>query len=198
VTPEQIIAFLVFSFVAAITPGPSNVMLTATGAIVGVMRGLTCLAGVCAGMGLLIFGVAMGLGHLVLGHAVVLKALNWLGAAFLLWLSWKIATAAPGGAGEPQQPVGFAQAAAFQWINPKAWLVSSGAAGTYLQADAQTPLLQAMSFAALFVAAAVPSGLAWLLFGATMQRWLRNPRAARVFHVAMGISLAASIALILR
>jgi threonine/homoserine/homoserine lactone efflux protein len=197
VTAEQTIAFLVFAFVAAITPGPSNLMLTATGAIAGVVGGLPCLAGVAAGMALLLFCVAMGLGHLVLGHPVVLEALNWLGAAFLLWLSWRIATAAPGGESVPKKPVGFVQAAAFQWINPKSWIVSTSAAGTYLQADADGALLQSIWFAALFVAAAVPSGLAWLLFGASMQRFLRHRRAARIFNIAMGAALVASVALIL-
>ena len=200
-TAEQSIAFLAFSFVAAITPGPSNVMLTATGAIAGIVRGLPCLLGVAAGMGLLIFSVAMGLGHLVLSHAAVLTVLNWVGAAFLLWLAWKIASARPraepSGESAAKEPVGFVEAALFQWINPKSWLVGVSAAGTYLQADAHSPLLQSIWLAALFVAAALPSGLAWLLFGASMQRFLRTPRAARIFNIAMGASLAASVVLIL-
>jgi threonine/homoserine/homoserine lactone efflux protein len=197
VTAEQSIAFLIFSFVAAVTPGPSNLMLTSTGAIAGVIRGLSCLAGVAAGMGILIFCVAMGLGQIVLSHALVLKLLNWLGAAFLLWLSWKIATAKHGGKSSAKEPVGFWQAAAFQWINPKSWLVSSAAASTYLQADGDTALLQSIWFAGLFVAAALPSGFAWLVFGASMQRILRSPRAARIFNIVMGTSLAASVVLIL-
>ena len=196
-TAEQSIAFLVFALVAAITPGPSNVLLAATGAIAGVVRGLPCLLGVSAGMGLLIFSVAMGLGHLVLSHAVILKVLNWLGAAFLLWLAWKIASAKPGGESEAKKPVGFGEAAILQWVNPKAWLVGVSAAGTYLQANAESALLQAIWFAALFVAAALPSGLVWLVFGASLQRFLRTPRAARIFNVAMGVALAASVALIL-
>lgn len=195
-TAEQALAFLVFSFVAAITPGPSNLMLTATGAIAGLRRGLPCLAGVALGMGLLIFTVAMGLGHLALGHALVLKGINWLGAAFLIWLAWKIATAPPGGAAGEAKPVGFREAALFQWINPKSWLVASSAAGTYLQADAGA-WLQSALFAGLFVTAALPSGLAWLAFGASMQRLLRSPRAARLFNVAMGVALAASVVMIL-
>jgi len=197
VTAEQSIAFLIFAFVAAVTPGPSNLMLTATGAIAGIVRGLPCLAGVAAGMGLLIFSVAMGLGHLVLSHPIMLKVLNWLGAAFLLWLSWKIATAPPGGEGASKKPVGFVEAAVFQWVNPKSWLVGVSAAGAYLQANAESALLQSIWFAALFVAAAVPSGLAWLVFGAAMQRFLRTPRAARIFNIAMGASLAASVVMIL-
>jgi threonine/homoserine/homoserine lactone efflux protein len=197
VTLEQSAAFLMFSLVAAITPGPSNVMLTAAGASVGVLRGLPCLVGVSLGMGLLMFCVAAGLGGLVLGHAAVLRALNWIGAAFLLWLSWRIATAGQGEKNGARTPVGFVEAAAFQWINPKAWLVSSSAAAAYLQAGASGALLQAVSLAALFVAAALPSGFVWLAFGAAMHRFLRSARAARVFNIVMGASLAASVVLIL-
>ena len=104
---EQVQVFLVFAVVAAITPGPSNVMLTATGANVGVLRGLPCLFGVGAGMGLMLFLVAYGLGSLVLDSPMVLGALNWCGAAFLLWLSWKIATAGKGGAAQGERKLRF-------------------------------------------------------------------------------------------
>jgi len=90
-TTEQIVAFLLFTVVAAGTPGPSNIMLTAAGAQAGVLRGLPCLFGVTTGMGLMMVLVPFGLGSLVLRHPLVLKALNWGGAAFLLWLSWRIA-----------------------------------------------------------------------------------------------------------
>ncbi len=193
---EQSLAFLVFAFVAAITPGPSNLMLTAAGALSGVRGGLPCLAGVGLGMGVLIFCVAMGLGFVALDHPLVLQTINWLGAAFLLWLSWKIASSKPGGGGDVK-PVGFMEAAAFQWINPKSWLVAASAAGTYLRADGAGAFPQALWFTVLFLAAAAPSGFAWLVFGASMRRFLRAPRAARLFNMAMGLALAASVGLIL-
>jgi len=198
VTREQGIAFFLFSVVAAITPGPSNIMLTAAGAIAGVMRGVPCLIGVAAGMGLLIFSVAMGLGNLVLGHAAILEALHWLGSAFLLWLAWKIATSGQSMVDADAKPVGFVGAALFQWVNPKSWLVSASAAGAYLQADGDGALPQAISFACLFVLAALPSGFVWLAFGASVHRLLRSARAAQIFNIIMGASLAASVGLILR
>lgn len=194
---EQSIAFLIFSVVAAVTPGPSNVMLAAAGAVAGVLRGIPCLIGVSVGMGTLLFSVALGLGQIVLAEPLILQAFKWIGAAFLLWLSWKIASAGTMAERGEQKPVGFASAAVFQWINPKAWLVVTSAASTYLQAGASA-LLQAISLALLFVAAALPSGLIWLAFGASVHRLLRNPRAARIFNIVMGVSLAGSVAFILR
>ena len=195
-TFEQSIAFLIFAVVAAVTPGPSNVMLAAAGSAAGVLRGLPCLIGVSLGMGTLFFAVALGLGQVVLAHPAILQALNWIGAAFLLWLAWKIASLGTMSATASDEPVGLLSAALFQWINPKAWLVVTSAAGTYLTADAGA-LTQAISLALLFIAAALPSGFVWLAFGASVHRLLRAPRAARLFNLAMGLCLAASVAFII-
>lgn len=192
-TPEQAIAFYLFAFVAAGTPGPSNVMLTATGAIAGLLRGMPCLFGVVFGMGFMMFAVAAGLGGLVLDNPTVLKALNWAGAAFLLWLAWKIATSDRGDAADDAKPVGFFTAAGFQWVNPKSWLVCASAVGTYLSAGTGSAVDQAVWFGLLFMAAALPTSFVWLAFGAGVQRLLTTGRAMRIFNVTMGGLLAASV-----
>lgn len=198
-TTEQVAAFLVFAVVAAVTPGPSNIMLTAAGAHAGVLRGLPCLFGVATGMGLMMFLVPLGLGSLVLEHPLLLKALHWGGAAVLLWLSWKIATSSRHIQAVPEGPsVGYVGAAIFQWVNPKSWLVSASAAGTFLNGGAGSPVLQAASLGGLFLLAALPSGLLWLAFGAAVQHVLHEHRRRRIFNIVMGALLASSIALIVR
>jgi threonine/homoserine/homoserine lactone efflux protein len=182
--------------VAAVTPGPSNIMLTAAGANAGLLKGLPCLFGVATGMGLMMVLVPLGLGSVVLGHPVLLKALNWGGAAFLLWLSWKIATSAGIESTSDSHEVGYLRAAAFQWVNPKSWLVSASAAGTFLSAAAGSPVAQSVYLGGLFFLVALPSGFVWLAFGATVQRLLHSRRRLRIFNVAMGALLAVSIALI--
>lgn len=195
-TAEQAIAFFLFAFVAAITPGPSNLILTSTGASVGVLRGLPGLFGVAAGMGLMMFLVTFGLGSLVHDSPILYQALKWGGVAFLLWLAWKIATARHGEIdADEKRPVGFWGAAAFQWVNPKSWLVSASAAGTYLHAATGNVFVQAVSFGVLFILAALPSCFVWLAFGAGVQRLLHGERAARIFNVAMGALLAGSVLL---
>jgi len=131
-TREQVIAFVLFSVAAAGTPGPSNALLTATGASVGVVRGLPALLGVAVGMGALMFVVAAGLGAALLDNPTILIGARWCAAAFLCWLAWKIATAPRAGAGAAGRPIGFLGAAAFQWINPKSWLVCASTAATFL------------------------------------------------------------------
>lgn len=197
-SPEQALAFFLFAFVAAVTPGPSNVLLTATGANAGLQRGLPCLFGVVLGMGFMMAVVAFGLGSVVLDSPRVLETLKWGGAAFLLWLAWKIATSSPS---EPQsneereatKPIGFLGAASFQWVNPKSWLVCAGAAGTYLQADAAGAFIQSLSLGGVFVLAALPSSFIWLVAGVALQQVLRDPGRLRVFNIVMGGLLAGSV-----
>lgn len=196
-TAEQAVGFLLFSVAAAGTPGPSNVLLTATGAHVGVVRGLPCLLGVAFGMAVMIFTVAFGLGSVILNHPDALEGVRWIGAIVLCWPAWKIATARHG-VGARTRPVGLVGAAVFQWVNPKSWLVSASAAATFLHASAGGPLAQSATLAILFFVAAIPSCLPWLAFGAFLQRVLRSERAFRAFNVAMGLLLAASVFLILR
>lgn len=195
-TPDQIIAFVIFTIAAAGTPGPSNVLLTATGANVGVVRGLPTLFGVSSGMGLMMFIVAFGLGGLILDNPAVLNTLKWVGVAFLLWLSWKIATAKRTGEDAAERPAGFLAAVAFQWVNPKSWLVCGSAASTYLQTGASEALIQAASLGAIFTVISLPSCFPWLAFGAFMQRLLKSHRSSRVFNIAMGSLLAASLLII--
>jgi len=197
-TVDQALAFFVFSVVAAGTPGPSNALLTATGANVGVWRGLPALFGIGAGMGLMMFVVAFGLGSVILDNPLVLMGVKWCGAAVLLWLAWKIATAHGVSAAMGGKPIGFFGAAAFQWVNPKSWLICTSAAATFLDPKAGSALGQSAAFALTFVVAALPSILPWLAFGAVLQRWLRSQRAVRIFNGAMGVLLAASVILIIR
>jgi threonine/homoserine/homoserine lactone efflux protein len=196
-TLEQAISFFAFSVAAAGTPGPSNVLLTATGAQVGVLRGLACLLGVAVGMAVMMFVVAFGLGSVILETPLVLKGLRWCGAMALCWLAWKIATARPGSADTGGRPVGFVGAAAFQWVNPKSWLVCASAAATFLDPGAGRALTQSAALGLVFLAACLPSCFPWLACGAALQRLLRSERAARIFNGAMGALLAASVILFL-
>lgn len=197
-TVSQALTFLLFAVVAAITPGPSNLILTSTGARVGLLRGLPCLGGVTIGMGLMMFLVAFGLGNVVLTTPWLILILKWGGIGFLLWLSWKIATAGRSDATTEKQPLGFWGAAAFQWINPKSWLISVSAVSVYLHPAAGTTFTQAMSFGLLFILAALPSCFLWLAFGASLQRFLSMKRTARIFNIAMGVLLAGSVLLFIK
>jgi threonine/homoserine/homoserine lactone efflux protein len=194
-TLEQAITFSAFSIAAAGTPGPSNFLLAATGAHVGVLRGLPCLFGVAIGMALMMFIVTFGLGSVILNNPIVLKGVKWCGAVVLCWLAWRVATARRASAATGGKPVGLIGAAAFQWVNPKSWLVCASAAATFLHEGAGSALGQSAALGLVFFLAVLPSCLPWLAFGGVMQRVLRSERAFRLFNVAMGAVLAGSVIL---
>jgi threonine/homoserine/homoserine lactone efflux protein len=189
--PARLIAFVAFSAVVAGTPGPSNALLTAVGARVGVRRGLGSLLGQVTGMGAMLFAITLGLGSVLLAHPLALLVLKCAGAAMLCWMAWRIATAGHT-EGATNAPAGFLGMAAFQWINPKGWLIGVAAVATFLDRRADSALSQAVIFAILFTLVAVPSCFPWLAFGAALQRFLRAPRARRVLNGAMAVLLAAS------
>jgi threonine/homoserine/homoserine lactone efflux protein len=195
-TLDHGLAFFAFAMVAAVTPGPSNVMITATGSAAGIRRGLPCVFGAASGMASLLFISGLGLGQIMLAYPLLLTVMKWCGAVLLLWLAWKIATAGRTSETGAARPVGFWGAAAFQWLNPKGWLVAVSAAGVYTLA-ADRPVIEALILGGLFFLAAFPSGLIWLVLGTVMGRLLHDEKRARIFNIVMGAALAGSVAMIL-
>jgi threonine/homoserine/homoserine lactone efflux protein len=194
--PAEVIAFVTFSAAVAGTPGPSNTLLTTVGATAGIRRGLAGPLGQVTGMGAMLFAITLGLGSLLLAHPLALQVLKWAGAAMLCWMAWRIATARPA-EHATGTAAGFLGMAAFQWVNPKGWLIGAAAAATFLDRRADGALGQAVILATLFTLTAMPSCFPWLAFGAALQRYLRTPRARRVLNTAMAALLAASVILFL-
>ena len=194
-TLEQLAGFSVFAFVACVTPGPNNVLLTAVGGSRGIRRGLPTLMGVACGFALMLFLVAIGVGRTVLALDDLSGTVRWAGAVFLLWLAWNIASAPVANAGASDHSVpkrrdatGFVGATLFQWVNPKAWLVCVGAMSTYLS-PGQGLVVQATTFAMVFLVAGFAGSFPWLAFGSFIRRWLRKPGHARTFNVVMAVLL---------
>ncbi len=181
-----------FALVSSITPGPNNVMLASSGLNFGFRRSVPHLLGVNLGFTLMIFLVGVGLGSVFQQTPVLYTVLKYAGAAYLLYLAWKIANSGPMDEGEARgKPFTFLQAAAFQWVNPKAWVMAVGVVATY------TP--QNGFFANLVIATLVcgivnlPSIGIWVTFGTALRRVLHRPAAIRAFNVGMALLLVASL-----
>lgn len=181
-----------FALVSSITPGPNNVMLASSGLNFGFRRSLPHLLGVNLGFTLMIFLVGVGLGSVFQQVPQLYSVLKYAGAAYLLYLAWKIANS--GGMDDGQargKPFTFLQAAAFQWVNPKAWVMAVGVVATY------TP--QNGFFANLVIATIVcgvvnlPSIGIWVTFGTALRRVLHRPAAVRAFNIGMALLLVASL-----
>ncbi len=181
-----------FALVSSITPGPNNVMLASSGLNFGFRRSLPHLLGVNLGFSLMIFLVGIGLGSVFQQTPALYTVLKYAGAAYLLYLAWKIANSGPMEEGEARgKPFTFLQAAAFQWVNPKAWVMAVGVVATY------TP--QNGFFANLVIATLVcgiinlPSIGIWVTFGTALRRVLHKPAAIRAFNIGMALLLVASL-----
>ena len=186
-----------FAVAMYITPGPNNVMVAASAANHGLRASVPHMLGINAGFSLMLVLVCGGLGAVLLSLPDVLRAMRWAGAAWMLWLAWKIATAAAPGAGGPREVLGFWGAAAFQWVNPKAWMIAVGAASQFLRAD--QPLGgQLLRIGAVFLAVGLPCLLPWAMLGDAAGRLLQAPGRLRAFNVTMAVLLVVSLVPLLR
>jgi threonine/homoserine/homoserine lactone efflux protein len=180
-----------YAFVMSITPGPNNVMLTAAGANFGLRRTLPHIMGVTCGFGTQVAAVCCGLGVLFTRWPQLHTALKWVGAGYLLYLGWQLLRARGAASGEAGKPVTFAEAAAFQYLNPKAWVISLTAATLFL--PPQLGQVLATGFVAGIVTLVnLPCITAWALFGSSLGLVLTRPGARRIFNAAMALALAAT------
>ena len=137
-TAETWLAFALFAFVSSITPGPNNTMLLASGVNFGFARSLPHMAGVTLGFCLMILLMGLGLGSVFARFPVLYTVLRYVGGTYMLYLAWKIFRSQPASPADNHaaaaKPMGFTAAAAFQWVNPKAWVMALGSITTYLPA----------------------------------------------------------------
>jgi threonine/homoserine/homoserine lactone efflux protein len=189
---DTLLPLLAFAFVLSITPGPNVLMLAAAAAGHGLRATWPHNLGIALGFGAMLAVVCAGVGLPLQANPWLHGALRWVGAAWLLWIAWKIATAPPPDTAGARPPLGFWGAVAFQWVNPKAWMICGAASAAYVRPDA--PLVpQVLLVSGAFIAMALPSNLAWAAFGAAMGRWLRKPRRLRVFNIGMALLLVLSL-----
>ncbi len=191
--PDVLYALILFCFVSGATPGPNNMMLMSSGVNFGFRRTLPHLLGVVLGFSLMVALIGLGLDAIFTRFPQLLLAMRYAGAAYLLWLAWRIARAGPMREGAAQgRPLGFIGAAAFQWINPKAWVIAVSALTAYAVSADYTVSVAAVALTYLVIG--LPSSGAWVVFGSAMRRILGDSRRVRPFNWTMAALLVASIA----
>lgn len=189
---QLLIAFIVFAIVGLYTPGPNNVMLLASGLNFGLRRTLPHVAGVSFGFAFLVTVVGLGLGAVFAAYPLLQSILKYAGAAYLVYLAIVIARSGQVTASNASsQPLTFWQAALFQWINVKGWVIAVGAIAAYA-AVAAYPLNIVMLSVLLFVIG-LASSMTWVLLGTSLQSLVRSPRAVRIFNIVMAVLLLASL-----
>lgn len=193
----MLLALATFCFVSSITPGPNNMMLLASGANFGFRRTLPHLLGVTLGFGAMVAAVGFGLGGVFSAYPALYDVLRIAGAAYMLWLAYRIATASGLGDGAASgRPMSFLEAVAFQWINPKAWAMSLGAITAFVVPGEF--VLGVLIVTAVFTAINLPCVASWAGFGVVLRSALDKPWALRAFNVTMAVLLVASLVPMLR
>ncbi|SFK39168.1 LysE family translocator [Falsiroseomonas stagni] len=191
-----------FAIATSVTPGPNVLMVAAGAASHGVRGVVPHMLGITGGFGAMLLLVGLGLAGPLAASVWLHEAMRWAGAAWLLWLAWKIASAPVSdrkGAGEgPRRPpMGFRSAALFQWVNPKAWMIAAAVTPAFTRAG--EPLLpQVVAISAAFIAVSLPCLLVWAGIGAGAGRLLRSPGRLRAFNILMALLLVASLVPMLR
>ena len=188
---ELLLALVAFAFVSSITPGPNNLMLLASGVNFGFRRSVPHMLGIGIGFTLMVALVGLGLAGIFTAWPPARPVLKIAATAYMLWLAWKIAHAAPPeSAQRSARPLTFLQAAAFQWVNPKAWTMALGAIALYAPGQEAAAVLWV---AAVFGMVNLPCVSSWTVLGMALRRALQNPVRLRIFNITMALLLIASL-----
>lgn len=188
-----LLGLLLFAIVMAATPGPNNVMVTASAARFGLRRTLPHIGGVGVGFAIMLLLTGLGLGAVFVAVPLLRRVLALASMLWMLWLAWVIArSAAPGeaGASAAARPFTFLQAALFQWVNPKAWMIAVTVVAT--RATGGPVWLSALVIALVFLCVTLPIVGTWAAAGHALGRYLAGPWF-RAFNIAMAILLVVSL-----
>ncbi|NBB50349.1 LysE family transporter [Rhizobium sp. CRIBSB] len=189
---DTLLALVLFAFATSITPGPNNMMLFASGVNFGFRRTVPHMLGIGAGFLSLLIGVGMGLGAVLHAYPPAFIALKVAGGLYLLWIAWKIGSSRSMGEGKAKAgPMTFLGAAAFQWVNPKAWVMAVTAMAVYPNPEQYA--LTVANVALVFAAVNVPSVSTWAGFGSALREWLSVPVRLKWFNITMAVLLVLSL-----
>jgi threonine/homoserine/homoserine lactone efflux protein len=195
-TTELLLAFSVYALVSAITPGPNNMMVMASGLNYGLKRTIPHLAGIVLGFGLLVFLAGIGLLSVLDYVPFLYEVLHVASVLYLLYLAWKIATARPIASekSSTSKPISFLQAVAFQWVNPKALVMAMAAITTYVPETPESEFFSNVVIVSiLYAVITFPCVGIWAVFGNAFRRFLSKPLYYRIFNVTMAILLVLSL-----
>ena len=183
----EIIPILLFCFSTSITPGPNNIMLMSSGLNYGIKRSIPHLLGISIGFPLMILAIGLGLGSLFSKLPIIYPVIKALGVSYLLYFSWKIANAsAPKVKDSLANPVTFIQAVLFQWVNPKAWIMATGAIASFTNPERFK--IQMVFILGGYVTVGALCMVFWLALGASLKKLIHNEIAHEVFQYNNGCS----------
>ena len=183
----QLLPMMMYCFVMSITPGPNNLMLTASGANFGYRLTLPQVMGCVTGNVALTMIACNGLGQLFIAFPLAQAVLRVGGALYLVWLAWQLAQSRMGDA-QALRPLTFMEGVMFQAFNPKSWIRAITIASVFMPAGVG-PLVAGLAVSGIGAVVGFPCISMWALFGVAMRGVLADPRRQRVFNLAMAAAL---------
>jgi threonine/homoserine/homoserine lactone efflux protein len=197
-TYDLFVALVVFASIAAFTPGPNNTLLMASGINYGFGRTLPLILGVAIGFPIMVACIGFGLGKVFELYPSIYVVMKYGGAAYMLLLGWKIGTSVPTAESEDpvDAPMTFLQACAFQWINPKAWVIAVSALSAYTVHSSYNTGVVIVVATTLILGFA--SASTWAVFGVGLKHVLSDVRYFKIINVALALALVASLIPMLR
>jgi len=188
-----LLPFLLFAFVASITPGPTNILVLSNSARFGVAAAIPIILGACVSAASLVLLVGTGAGAALTAWPVVQTVMQWIGVAWLSYLAWQIFRA-PAGAisAQAKEPrLGMWGAAGLQWINPKTWMMALAVVSVFAGVG-ENRLVHVFYLSLAFFVISVPCLSAWALLGAASSHWLSSATAVQRFNRGMALLLLGS------
>jgi threonine/homoserine/homoserine lactone efflux protein len=186
-------AVLFFAFSTTITPGPNNIMMLSSGVNYGVKASLPHFLGICLGFPLMVLLVGLGFGVVFERFPQLHIWIKVAGVLYLLWLAWRIGSSTPSSIeGSDAKPLSFLQAALFQWVNGKAWIMASGAVAAFTTVTGHI-WWEVTQITAAFLLVSFPCVGVWLTFGALLRTVLNKPLYQRIFNWTMALLLVLSV-----
>ena len=196
-TLDAFLTLFALAFASAWTPGPNNALLASSGVNFGLRQTVPHALGVGLGFPLMVFIVGLFLGEAFQASAFLREVLRYGGAAMLLWVAWKIATSGGlGSSAASARPFRFHEAAAFQWVNPKAWVMAISLTAQFV--NPAHPVTTARMIAGVFVVVGLSSAFGWAALGNVLRRFLSQGRRMRVFDAVMGAMIAVGVVYLFR
>ena len=188
----EITALAAFTFVSAATPGPNNVMLWASGVQFGLRATMPHVLGTSIGVALMSTAVAAGLGVVITGVPEIELALKITGSIYLLFLAYRVAGSTTVRRADVSGPLSLAQAAAFQFVNPKAWFFVLAALTTFRPEGLHVVVGSSLMVMTMAIVV-FPSVLIWAAGGTALNRFVTGPRVGRAVGIGLAVILAATV-----
>jgi threonine/homoserine/homoserine lactone efflux protein len=195
VSTEAFLSLVALAFATLWTPGPNNILLASSGASFGFRRSVPHMLGIIIGFPLMVLGVGFFLGQVFQSGTVLRDIIRWAGALLMLWIAWKIASAGGLSTGNGRaRPMRFHEAAAFQWVNPKAWAMIVAVTSQFVTGENSATVIPFIAL--VFATISLSSTTTWVGFGTAMTRWLKTQGRLVWFNRAMAALILASVAML--